>query len=144
MNYTNSTETRWGGIEEPMDIVGVGTHILDCPRVRKLIDRHAEKFIQEVYTAREAAYCRDRTHSTEFYAAVWAAKEAVFRALGMKWKRGICWKDVEVLCESAVDPLAVVTGDTRSRMLDRGASRVLVSFSYSRMFATATAIAVKG
>jgi len=144
MDSENSTEMHRDEIEGPMDIVGVGTHILDCPRVRKLIDRHAEKFINEVYSEREALYCRDRTHSTEFYAAVWAAKEAVFRAIGMKWKRGISWKDVEIVCESAVDPLAVVTGNTRDRMLDRGASRVLVSFSYSRMFATATAIAVKG
>lgn len=127
-----------------MDIVGLGTHVLDCPRVRKLIDRHAEKFITEVYTAREAAYCRDRTHSTEFYAGVWAAKEAVFRALGMKWKRGVCWRDVEVVCDSAVEPRAEVTGQAAERMAERGATRVLVTFSYSRMYATATAIAVRG
>jgi holo-[acyl-carrier protein] synthase len=127
-----------------MVIVGLGTHILDCPRVRKLIDRHADKFISQVYTDREAAYCRDRTHSTEFYAAVWAAKEAVFRSLGTKWKRGVNWKDVEIVCETAVEPLAVVTGPTRDRMHDRGAARILVAFSYSRLYATATAIAVKG
>jgi holo-[acyl-carrier protein] synthase len=127
-----------------MDIVGVGTHILDCPRVRNLIERHAEKFIHEVYTLREAAYCRDRTHSTEFYASVWAAKEAVFRALGMKWKRGICWKEVEIVCESAVEPQVIIVGQTQTRMQERRASRVMVSFSYSRMFATATAIAVTG
>jgi holo-[acyl-carrier protein] synthase len=97
-----------------------------------------------VYTDQEAAYCLDRSHSTEFYAAVWAAKEAVFRALGMKWKRGVCWRDVEVVCDSAVEPLAVVTGDTRERMIARGATRVMVTFSYSRLFATATAIAVAG
>lgn len=127
-----------------MDIVGIGTHVLDCPRVRKLIDQHSEKFIEEVYTPEEAAYCRARSHSTEFYAGVWAAKEAVFRSLGMKWKRGVNWRDVEIVCDSAIDLIVRVTGPTQERMRSRGVTRVLVSFSYSRMYATATAIAVQG
>jgi holo-[acyl-carrier protein] synthase len=127
-----------------MDIAGLGTHILDCPRVRALIDKHADKFISEVYTAAEAAYCRDRTHSTEFYAGVWACKEAVFRALGMKWKRGVDWKDVEVECRRAIDPRVTVRGATAVRMKARGVAKVLVSFSYSRLYATATAIALRG
>lgn len=127
-----------------MDIVGLGTHVMECARVRKLIDRHADKFVVEVYTPEEAAYCRARSHSTEFYAGIWAAKEAVFRSLGMKWKRGVDWRDVVIECESAIDPKATVRGATAERMTARGVTRVLVSFSYSRTFATATAVAVRG
>lgn len=127
-----------------MDIVGLGTHLMDCPRVRKLIDAHADKFVGEVYTPEEAAYCAARTHSTEFYASIWAAKEAVFRSLGMKWKRGIDWRDVVIECESAIDPKVTVRGATEERMKARGVTRVMVSFSYSRLFATATAIAIRG
>ena len=127
-----------------MDIAGLGTHLLDCPRVRTLIDKHADKFLNEVYTPEEAAYCRDRSHSTEFYAGVWAAKEAVFRSLGMKWKRGVDWRDVVIEFDSAIDLRVTVRGETAERMKARGVAKVLVSFSYSRMFATATAIAVRG
>ena len=127
-----------------MEIAGIGTHIMECARVRKLIDAHAEKFLREVYTEAEARYCRDRSHSTEYYAAIWAAKEAAFRALGLKGKRGIDWRDVEIFCESAIEPRAVVTGPTRDRMEVRGVGGVLISFSYCRLFATATAIAVRG
>lgn len=127
-----------------MEIAGMGTHIMECARVRKLIDEHVEKFIREVYTDAEARYCRDRSHSTEYYAAVWAAKEATFRALGFKWKRGLDWRDVEIVCESAIQPRAVITGATRDRMEARGVANVLLSFSYCRLFATATAIAVRG
>ena len=127
-----------------MVIAGMGTHIMECARVRKLIDEHVEKFIREVYTDAEARYCRDRSHSTEYYAAVWAAKEATFRALGLKWKRGIDWRDVEILCESAIEPRTVITGPTRDRMEARGVGHVLLTFSYCRLFATATAIAVRG
>jgi len=127
-----------------MDIAGIGTHIMECARVKLLLETHAEKFVQEVYTEAEARYCRDRTHSTEYYAAIWAAKEATFRALGLKWKRGIDWRDVEILCESAIEPRAVVTGPTRDRMEVRGVGAVHLSFSYCRLFATATAIAMRG
>ena len=47
-----------------MDVVGIGTHILDCPRVRKLIDRHGETFLAQVYTAREVRHCNGTARST--------------------------------------------------------------------------------
>lgn len=126
-----------------MEIVGLGTHILDCPRVRKLIDKHAEKFLCTVFTEREMAYCAERTHSTEYYAAIWATKEAVFRALGTKWRRGVDWRDVEVVCESSIEPYAVISGPTKDHYESRGVTDIRISFSYSRLFVTATAIAVR-
>lgn len=126
-----------------MDLVGLGTQIVECPRVRKLIDRHGETFLTQVYTERELVYCRDRTHSTEYYAAIWAAKEAVFRSLGTKWRRGVSWLDVEIVCGTAVEPRAVVSGPTRELLEARGVTAVLVTFAYTRLYATATAVAVK-
>lgn len=126
-----------------MDIAGLGTQIVECPRVRKLIDRHGEEFLTQVYTERELIYCRDRTHSTEYYAAFWAAKEAVFRSLGTKWRRGMCWQDVEIICAKAIEPQPIVTGPTKELLESRGVSHILISFAYTRLYATATAIAVK-
>lgn len=126
-----------------MDIVGLGTQVLDCPRVRKLIDRHAERFLYQVFTEQEIKFCRDRTHSTEYYAAVWACKEAVFRSLGTKWRRGMSWLDVELAVKTSVAPVAVLSGAARKRADELGVSDILVSFAYTRMYATATALAVK-
>jgi holo-[acyl-carrier protein] synthase len=126
-----------------MDLAGLGTQIVECARVRKLIDQHGESFLTQVYTERELIYCRDRTHSTEYYAALWACKEAVFRCLGTKWKRGVCWQDVEVVCDTAVEPRAVVSGPTKELLESRGVVSILITFAYTRMYATATAIAVK-
>jgi holo-[acyl-carrier protein] synthase len=125
-----------------MAVVGLGTQIVECPRVRKLLEKHADAFLAQVYTEREAAYCRDRSHSTEFYAAIWAAKEAVFRSLGTKWRRGTSWRDVEIVCDTAIEPHAVVTGPTAKLMQSRGVTNLHVSFAYTRLYATATAVAV--
>ena len=127
----------------PMLIVGIGTQVMECARVRTLIDQHAEKFLKQVYTDREVAYCNEKKQTTENFTAIWAAKEAVFRALGTTWKRGMNWADVEVVCENGTPQEVIVTGPTRELMAVRGANRVLITTAHCRSFATATAIAMK-
>src|SRR5881275_3178754 len=85
-----------------MDILGIGTQVLECARVRKLIDRHGEAFLRRVYTDREIGRCNADPRTTEAFAAVWAAKDAVFRALGCAWRRGMDWTDVEIGVGNAV------------------------------------------
>ncbi len=127
-----------------MDIAGIGTQVVECLRVRKLIDRHGEVFLGQVYTPQELLFCRDRAKSTEHFAAVWAGKEAVLRSLGMTWRRGIAWTDVELVCDSPCEPVVVVSGATREIQDARGVRSILVTFAHSRSFATATAIALRG
>lgn len=126
-----------------MDIVGIGTQVMDCARVRGLIDQHAETFLKQVYTDREVAHCNMKKQATEQFTAIWAAKEAVFRALGTTWKRGMKWTDVEVVCENGMPAEVVVTGPTRELMAVRGANNVMLTTAFCRTFATATAIALK-
>ena len=126
-----------------MDIVGIGTQVMECARVRGLIDQHGETFLKQVYTTREVAYCNGKKQSTEQFTALWAAKEAVFRTLGLTWKRGMNWADIEVVCENGGAPEVVVTGPTREMMVIRGATRIMVTMAHCRAFATATAIAMK-
>ncbi len=125
-----------------MAIVGLGTQVMECARVRQLIDEHADVFLRQVYTDREVRYCNDKKQTTEQYTALWAAKEAVFRALGTTWKRGTSWTDVEVVCDNGGPPHVVVSGPTRELMLARGANHVLLTMAFCRTFATATAVAV--
>ena len=126
-----------------MDIVGIGTQVMECARVRGLIDQHADTFLKQVYTSREIAHCNGKKQTTEHFTALWAAKEAVFRALGTTWKRGMNWLDIEIVCENGTPPEVVVTGRSRELMALRGANRVMVTTAHCRAFATATALALK-
>ena len=126
-----------------MEIVGVGTQIVDCAKVRKLIDQHGEAFLMQVYTEREIRFCNGRTHVTEHYTSIWAAKEAVLRSLGAKWRRGMDWKEIEVCRKAGHMPVVKVTGVMEEMMIERGVVRCLVSMAHCRNFATATSIAVK-
>ncbi|MDA1180440.1 MAG: holo-ACP synthase, partial [Planctomycetota bacterium] len=79
-----------------MRVIGIGTDIIECLRIAQMIERHGDQFINRVYTDYEMEYCRARKASTQHYAGRWAAKEAVLKALGTGWIRGITWRDVEV------------------------------------------------
>ena len=126
-----------------MEIAGLGTQIVDCVRVRALIEKHDETFLAQVYSERELIFCRDRTHATEHYAAIWAAKEAVFRCLGTTWRKGMPWTDVEIVCDNPVEPVVVVSGTAREIHDDRGIKIIHLTMAHCREFATATAIAVR-
>ena len=125
-----------------MAIIGLGTQVMECARVRQLLDEHADAFLRQVYTDREVRFCNDKKQTTEQYTALWAAKEAVFRALGTTWKRGMSWTDVEVVSDNGGPPHAVVSGATRELMAARGVNHVLLTMAFCRSFATATAVAV--
>ena len=47
-----------------MEIAGIGTQVMECPRVRKLIDRHGETFLAQVYTPCELRYCNGKAQTT--------------------------------------------------------------------------------
>ena len=124
-----------------MEILGLGTQVLECARVRQLLDEHADAFLRQVYTDREVRFCNGRKQTTEQFTALWAAKEAVFRALGTTWKRGTSWTDVEIVCEAGQAPRAVLSGATGELQAARGANQLLLTMAFCRSFATATAIA---
>ena len=124
-----------------MDILGIGTDIVECPRIGRMIADHGELFLARVYTEREIRYCQARKHAIEHFAGRWAAKEAILKALGTGWSRGIAWTDLEVRGEGGA-PKVRVRGTAADVAASIGVLDVLVSISHCRTYATAHAIAL--
>jgi holo-[acyl-carrier protein] synthase len=78
-------------------IVGTGVDIAEVPRIRQALERHGERFLNRVFTPDEVRYCTGKTNSAERLAARFAAKEAGMKALGTGWRRGVAWRDIEVV-----------------------------------------------
>lgn len=79
-----------------------GTDIIEIDRIRKTIEdnKTRESFLERVYTPREIKYCESKkTQKYQHYAARFAAKEAVFKAISnqIKDKYSITWKNIEVI-----------------------------------------------
>src|SRR5258706_16401880 len=125
-----------------MSVLGIGTDIIECLRVAKMIERHGEIFLTRVYTPHEIEYCTARKAATQHYAGRFAAKEAVLKALGTGWTRGIQWRDIEVRNEMGGRPLIALGGGPRELCLKSGISDMLISISHCRSYATAYALAV--
>jgi holo-[acyl-carrier protein] synthase len=92
-------------------IVGLGIDIAEVGRVRAAIERHGETFLRRVYTASERQYCEQYKNKYERYAGRFAAKEAVMKALGTGWSRGVRWVDVEVVRERGGQPTIKLAGE---------------------------------
>lgn len=127
-----------------MNILGIGTDIIEVPRIGKMIEQHGELFLRRVYTEREIRYCQGRKHAFEHFAGRWAAKEAILKAIGTGWTRGICWTDMEIRREGTSGPRVHVRGGARDAAIQRGIGDILISISHCRTYATATAIAMAG
>lgn len=125
-----------------MEILGIGTDIVECPRIGKMIEQHGELFLRRVYTDREISYCQSRKHAIEHFAGRWAAKEAILKALGTKWSRGIAWTDMEIRNNVAGQPRVLVCGGAKEAAVLRGIGDIFVSISHCRTYATAYALAV--
>jgi holo-[acyl-carrier protein] synthase len=125
----------------PSQIVGIGTDIIECLRIAQMIDRHGELFIRRVYTEHEIAYCSTKKAATQHYAGRWAAKEAVLKALGTGWVRGISWRDVEVRHKPGGAPTIALRGGAKEVLERSGITRLHISISHCRSHAMAYAIA---
>ena len=125
-----------------ISIVGIGTDIIECLRIAQMIERHGELFIGRVYTPHEIQYCQSRKQATQHFAGRWAAKEAVLKAMGTGWRRGISWRDVEIRNELGGKPIVSLRGGARDVVEKLGIGQMLVSISHCRSHATAYAIAI--
>lgn len=125
-----------------MPIVGIGTDICECARIARMIERHGEAFLTKVYTPREIAYCRPHREQAVSFAGRWAAKEAILKALGTGWARGIEWTNLEVLNEPNGQPLVHLAGRASAVAAERGIAKILISISHTDSHAVAFAVAV--
>jgi holo-[acyl-carrier protein] synthase len=124
-----------------MQIIGIGTDIVECLRIARMIERHGELFIMRVYTDAEIAYCSSRKAATQHYAGRWAAKEAALKALGTGWRRGISWRDIEVCNDRRGAPSLTLYGGARDLYEQLGIQRLHLTISHCRCHAVACVVA---
>lgn len=125
-----------------MEIVGIGSDIVECLRIGRMIEHHGELFLRRVYTVREIRYCQARRNATEHFAGRWAAKEAVSKCLG--GTKGLSWTEMEIRTEKGGMPQLYLAGAARQRAIKRRIADIFISIAHCRAYATAYAIAVGG
>ena len=123
-------------------IVGVGCDIIEIERIARAIK--SESFIRRVFTAEEAAYCQRRgQQAAASFAARFAAKEAVLKALGTGLREGSL-QEIAVDNDVLGKPLVQLSGHFAMLAKQLGVKNIQISLSHSRDFAVAYVIMEDG
>jgi holo-[acyl-carrier protein] synthase len=124
-----------------MNVVGIGLDLTEIGRIRELLVKHGERFKERTFTATESAYCDSHTDPAPHYAARFAAKEAVAKALGTGFAQGVGWLDIEVQRTESGQPGVCLHGGAAERAKQLGIDLWMLTLTHSRDTAAASAIA---
>ncbi|HUT59290.1 MAG TPA: holo-ACP synthase [Phycisphaerae bacterium] len=117
-----------------------GIDMVDCGRLREVIDRHGRRFLERVFTPTELDYCIGKKRELEHLAGRFAAKEAVLKVLGTGWRSGVKWTDVEIVNEPSGQPRVRLYDQCRRTADNLGLGEILISISHIETHAIASAI----
>ena len=121
------------------ETIGVGVDLCGIDRIRRAMEKPG--FLQRWYTGKEREVIASRgRRAAETAAAIFAAKEAVAKALGTGFAEGVLPEDIGVVYDSLGAPHAELTGGAARRMQALGAGRVLLSLSHEGDMAAAFAV----
>ncbi|MCX8182968.1 MAG: holo-ACP synthase [Crenarchaeota archaeon] len=122
-------------------IIGVGIDVVSISRIKRAIEKCGERFLKRVFTERELKYCFQSGYLYERLAARFAAKEAVFKAIGPASRSRLGWRGVEI--EAVDSEMRVVMSEPLLSLLrEKGARNILISLSHDRTSDVAMAVAV--
>ena len=108
-------------------ILGIGTDIIEIERIRKAIERWGNDFLKHILTDKEITHAKHYRTPWAHYAGRFAAKEAIFKAVG---DPGLSWHDVMITNDKEGKP---VCKHRRANFKNR----ILISISHSKDYATA-------
>ena len=122
-----------------MPIIGTGIDIEEVERIDRLLQNRGKKFLERVFSRGEAEYCMRKMRPAEHLAARYAAKEAVAKALGTGFSRGVRLRDIEVVAVDKGPPEVKLHGGAAKRLAALGAEKVVISLSHTKEYAVAHA-----
>jgi holo-[acyl-carrier protein] synthase len=121
----------------------LGCDIVVNSRITRLIDRAGDRFLRRFWTAGEISYCQSKALPGLHFAGTFAAKEAVFKALGLQWSAPFSWKEIEIIHASSGAPRLNLAPRLIELLHDGMSPHVVISISLCRDYAMATALAVR-
>lgn len=121
-------------------IVGTGTDLAEVDRIRQAMERFGPRFLERICTPAEIAYIERKANRCERFAARFAAKEAGMKAIGTGWRRGVRWRDFEVVNLPSGKPTLRFHGVAAQVAARLGVKTVSLSLTHTAQLAMAMVI----
>ena len=115
----------------------VGIDIVEIDRIGEALSRWEDKFRNMVFSASEIEFCEARSNPVQHYAARFAAKEAVAKALKSSKPVFLKWRDVEIISDGNGVPNVVLHGEAENLF---SGPKLSLSLSHSKNSAVAIAL----
>jgi len=125
-----------------MNIFGIGIDVVEVTRIESSIEAFGERFIRRIFTDAERDYCQKQKFPAIHFAARFAAKEAVAKALGTGVGKDLAWLDMEVSRRSSGEPLILLSGDGEKFAEKSDITHIKISLTHTSQYAAANAIAL--
>jgi holo-[acyl-carrier protein] synthase len=138
MSSPSSLSLPPGGI-----LIGLGTDVIEVERVRGVLERQGERFLQRVFTEEERVYCSSMKYPYKHYAARFAAKEAVSKCFSTGIGAELGWRSVSIYHGERHQPLVRLDEKGEALLRQVGATHVHVSLSHTDTVAMAVAALVR-
>jgi holo-[acyl-carrier protein] synthase len=130
-----------------MNALAHGVDIVEVSRIAEMLERHADRFRERVYTASELAAVDAKTTNNNtrliHLAGRFAAKEAVMKALSTGWGQGVGFTDIEILAAPTGAPTVTLHNAALTHAQSLGVRSWLISISHTNTHAIASAIAIQ-
>ena len=121
-------------------ILGTGIDIVSIPRMVKSLSRWGDVFTKRVFTDVEREYCQKKNRCAGHFAARFAVKEALLKALGSGLVKRMKWSDVEVMNEASGKPIVNLSGEVKRVAKDLRVTHIFVSITHTHEYAIAQVI----
>jgi holo-[acyl-carrier protein] synthase len=109
----------------------IGTDIIEIERIQESIDRFGDNFLKHIFNEEEIAYAKKNRFPTQHFAARFAAKEAIYKAIGDDVK--LSWKDITIKNDKFGRPFCEIKNKKYK-------NKISISISHTKNYAVANAI----
>lgn len=122
--------------------LSLGTDIVDVGRIDRILNKSREKFLNRIFTTSEISYIESKAYRPETVAGIFAAKEAVAKAIGFGIGK-VNWKDIEINYNKYGKPSIKLYNRDRKVLESFKNWEIEISISHEKTYAFAVAILYK-
>ena len=122
-----------------------GIDLVDFERIEQMRQRHKQRFLDRVFTAKEQAQAKALAlqNQSQRLAGRFASKEAILKLLGTGWRGKIAWTDMEITNNALGQPEVALSGEVEKIARAAGVGNIMLSITHTANFAIASAVALR-